>query len=237
MPYIYDDIIMAPCNSDFFLYRYLCKISSKTSLLPDFCNDSFHVNIQNLNLTGQFFRHMSSSFWLALVVAFPYLIFEIWRFISPALYENEKKSARWVLLFGTIMFFVGCTVGYSLVFPMTLRFLYTYDLSDLIVNQLSLDSYMDTFFTLILVMGIVFELPLVSWLMSQLGFLTRSFFKKYRRHAIVVLLIAAAIITPSADPFTLSVVFFPLYILWELSSFLVKSDKAKRKERSLAKAD
>lgn len=120
------------------------------------------------------------------------------------------------------MFFIGCAVGYSLVFPMTLRFLADYQLSESIINQISLDSYMDNFLMLIFVMGIVFELPLVAWLLSKLGFLNRSFFKKYRRHAIVGLLVAAAIITPSGDPFTLSVVFFPLYFLWELSSFFVK---------------
>ena len=120
------------------------------------------------------------------------------------------------------MFFVGCAVGYFLVFPMTLRFLATYELSAAITEQVSLDSYMDNFLMLIFVMGIVFEMPLLSWLLSQLGFLNRSFFHKYRRHAIVGLLVAAAFITPSGDPFTLSVVFFPLYGLYELSAFFVK---------------
>lgn len=222
MPYLYDKVVMAPTRSDFFLYQYICKISSVISILPDFCNKDFHVDIINIKLASQFFRHMTTSFWLALILTFPYLVFEVWRFISPALYQEEKKSMRWVFVFGTIMFFIGCTVGYSLVFPMTLRFLADYQLSESIINQISLDSYMDNFLMLIFVMGIVFELPLVAWLLSKLGFLNRSFFKKYRRHAIVGLLVAAAIITPSGDPFTLSVVFFPLYFLWELSSFFVK---------------
>lgn len=222
MPYLYDKVVMAPTRSDFFLYQYICKISSVISILPDFCNKDFHVDIINIKLASQFFRHMTTSFWLALILTFPYLVFEVWRFISPALYQEEKKSMRWVFVFGTVMFFIGCTVGYSLVFPMTLRFLADYQLSESIINQISLDSYMDNFLMLIFVMGIVFELPLVAWLLSKLGFLNRSFFKKYRRHAIVGLLVAAAIITPSGDPFTLSVVFFPLYFLWELSSFFVK---------------
>lgn len=222
MPYLYDKVVMAPTRSDFFLYQYICKISSVISILPDFCNKDFHVDIINIKLASQFFRHMTTSFWLALILTFPYLVFEVWRFISPALYQEEKKRMRWVFVFGTIMFFIGCTVGYSLVFPMTLRFLADYQLSESIINQISLDSYMDNFLMLIFVMGIVFELPLVAWLLSKLGFLNRSFFKKYRRHAIVGLLVAAAIITPSGDPFTLSVVFFPLYFLWELSSFFVK---------------
>lgn len=222
MPYLYDKVVMAPTRSDFFLYQYICKISSVISILPDFCNKDFHVDIINIKLASQFFRHMTTSFWLALILTFPYLVFEVWRFISPALYQEEKKSMRWVFVFGTFMFFIGCAVGYSLVFPMTLRFLADYQLSESIINQISLDSYMDNFLMLIFVMGIVFELPLVAWLLSKLGFLNRSFFKKYRRHAIVGLLVAAAIITPSGDPFTLSVVFFPLYFLWELSSFFVK---------------
>ena len=226
MPYLFDNFVMAPRTNEFFLYKYLCKISSLVpSILPDFCSTNFEVNIINIKLASQFFTHMSMSFYLAFLLAVPYLIYEIWRFISPALYANEKSSIRWVLLFGGIMFFIGCAVGYSLVFPMTLRFLYTYELSETIVNQISLDSYMDNFIMLIMVMGLVFELPLIAMLFSKLGFLRRSFFHKYRRHAVVALLFLAAIITPSSDPFTLAVVFIPLYLLYELSSFLVKKDE------------
>jgi sec-independent protein translocase protein TatC len=125
-------------------------------------------------------------------------------------------------MMGTVMFFIGCAVGYFTVFPMTLRFLATYQLSSEIVQQVSLDSYMNNFLMLVFIMGIVFEMPLVSWLLSKIGILNRSFFHKYRRHAIVGLLIAAAFITPSSDPFTLSVVFFPLYGLFELSALFVK---------------
>ena len=128
------------------------------------------------------------------------------------------------------MFFIGCAVGYFLVFPMTLRFLATYELSAAITEQVSLDSYMDNFLLLIFVMGIVFEMPLLSWLLSQVGVLHRSFFHKYRRHAVVGLLVAAAFITPSGDPFTLSVVFLPLYGLYELSAFFVKPDEDEEDE-------
>ncbi len=222
MPWLFDHVVTAPCYSDFITYREMCKISSVLSVLPDFCNEDFHVNIVNIKLASQFFTHMTTSFWLALLLTFPYMMYEIWKFISPALYENEKKNVRWVFLCGTIMFFVGCAVGYFLVFPMTLRFLATYQLSAAIVEQVSLDSYMDNFLMLIFVMGLVFEMPLVSWLLSQIGVLNRSFFHKYRRHAIVALLVAAAFITPSSDPFTLGIVFFPLYGLYELSAFFVK---------------
>ena len=221
MKHIYDDVIMAPTKSDFFLYKYLCEVTSAFPFLPNFCDD-FEAKIQNINMASQFFRHMTTSFWLALILACPYLIYEIWRFISPALYKSEKKSVRWVFVFGTVMFFIGCALGYSVVFPMTFRFLYEYQLSESIANVISLDSYMDNFMMLVLIMGLIFELPLISWMFSQLGLLNRSFFKKYRRHAIVILLILAAFITPSGDPFTLSVVFIPLYLLYELSAFFVK---------------
>lgn len=232
MPRLFDKVIMAPCSSNFILYQWLCGLnqwlvnkSKYFDVLPDFCNDNYHVQVVNIKLASQFFTHMSTSFWLALVLTFPYLMWEIWKFIRPALYENEKKSLRGVFLFGTVMFFVGCAIGYFLVFPLTLRFLATYDLSDAITQQVSLDSYINNFLMLIFVMGLVFEMPLLSWFLSQLGFLKRSFFRKYRRHAIVGLLVAAALITPSGDPFTLSVVFFPLYGLYELSAFFVKKDK------------
>ena len=224
MPWLFDNVVMAPCSSDFIVYRGMCKLSSYLSILPDFCNDGFHVDIVNIKLATQFFTHMTSAFWLALLLTFPYLMYEIWKFVAPALYENEKKSVRWVFSFGTVMFFIGCAVGYFVVFPLTLRFLATYELSEMITEQVSLESYMDNFLMLIFVMGIVFEMPLLSWLLSQIGLLHRSFFHKYRRHAIVGLLVAAAFITPSGDPFTLSAVFFPLYGLYELSAFFVKKD-------------
>ena len=222
MPYIYDSVVMAPTRSDFFLYDYLCKITSSVPFLPDFCDNSFNLTIININLASQFFRHMSTAFWMALICVFPYIVYELWRFISPALYSNEKKNIKWAFVFATVMFFLGCLVGYSVVFPMTLRFLGSYQLSENIINQISLDSYMDNFVLLIFIMGIVFELPILSMVLSKMGLLNRSFFKKYRKHAVVVLLILAAVITPSSDPFTLAVVFIPLYFLFELSSAFVK---------------
>lgn len=224
MPWIFDNVILGPAKPDFFLYHYMCTFSRHLSFLPDFCDSNLSIDMINIDLTAQFFRHISTSFWFALILICPYILFELWRFISPALYDHEKRNVRWVFLLGSVMFFIGCLIGYSLIFPMALRFLYTYSLSDVIHNQLSLDSYMDNFLILIMVMGLVFEMPLISWLLSQIGLLKKSFFRKYRRYAIVVLVIAAAIITPTGDPFTLSLVFVPLYALYELSVFFVKED-------------
>jgi sec-independent protein translocase protein TatC len=222
MRYLFDHVIMAPCSSDFITYQWMCRMAIHLPFFPDFCDDTFRITIVQIKLATQFFTHMSSSFWLALVLTFPYLMYEIWKFVRPALYDHEKKSVSWVFFFGTIMFFVGCVVGYFVVFPMTLRFLATYDLSEAITSQVSLESYMDNFLLMIFIMGVVFEMPLVSWLLSQVGMINRSFFRKYRRYAVVGLMIAAAFITPSGDPFTLSVVFLPLYGLYELSAFFVK---------------
>lgn len=222
IPWIFEHVIMAPIDNQFFLYRWLAKMSEQVAIMPDDLTRPFHVSIINIRLSSQFFLHMSLSFWLALLITFPYLVYEVWKFICPALYENERKSMRFTFAFGTVMFFIGCVVGYSVVFPLTLRFLYNYQLSASISNQLSLDSYMDNFLMLVFMMGIVFELPLVSMLLGKIGILHRGFFSAYRSHAVVALLVVAAFITPSSDPFTLMAVFIPIYILWELSAFLVK---------------
>ena len=222
IPWIFEHVIMAPIDNQFFLYRWLAKMSEQVAIMPDDLTRPFHVSIINIRLSSQFFLHMSLSFWLALLITFPYLVYEVWKFICPALYENERKSMRFTFVFGTVMFFIGCVVGYSVVFPLTLRFLYNYQLSASISNQLSLDSYMDNFLMLVFMMGIIFELPLVSMFLGKVGLLNRSFFREYRRHAIVALLVVSAFITPSSDPFTLMAVFIPIYILWELSAFLVK---------------
>ena len=222
VPWLFDHVVMAPTRDDFFLYRLFARFAHRFPMLPTDLTTPFHVSIINIRLASQFFLQMELSLWLALLVAFPYIVFEVWRFVCPALYDNEKRGVRFTFVFGTVMFFLGCFVGYAVVFPLTLRFLYPYQLSALISNQLSLDSYMSNFLMLTFMMGIIFELPLVSMFLGRLGILHRSFFKRYRRHAIVVLLTVAAFITPSSDPFTLMAVFLPIYVLWELSAFLVK---------------
>ncbi len=223
VPWLFDNVVMAPISSGFPLYKYLDKLGAFGQFLTGQSETGqiFHVDIINIKLASQFFTHMSLALWFALLISFPYVIYEIWKFVCPALYDNEKTGVRFTFVFGSVMFYMGCAVGYFLVFPLTLRFLYTYELSPVVVNQLSLESYMDNFLMLIFVMGIVFELPLVALLLSRLGLLTRQFFRTYRRHAIVVILVAAAIITPSADPFTLMAVFIPIYILWEFSALLI----------------
>lgn len=225
MPYIFDRFILAPTNNDFFTYRWLNAIGGGiVKLSPD-----FDVQIININVASQFMTHISTSISLAAVIAFPYFIWEIWRFIEPALFEDEVRHLKPAFLGGTIMFYIGCAIGYMLVFPFTFRFLVEYNLSPNITNQINLQSYIDNFTMLILVMGIVFEMPLLAWLLSLFGILKKSFLREYKKHAVVVLLISAAIITPSGDPFTLMLVFVPLYVLYELSILVVR-DKEKKED-------
>ncbi len=225
MPRIFDNVILAPCHGDFVLYRFFAWITQGIDALPDFSTDGFRVELINIQLASQFFIHMSTSFWLAIVFAFPAIIYLLWGFVAPGLYEKEKRGVKTAFLFGNVMFFLGVAVGYFVVFPITLRFLADYQVSAMVPNQISLDSYMDNFLLIILIMGVIFELPLVSWILGNMGLLTRGFFVRYRRHAIIVLLILAAVITPTGDPFTLMVVFLPLMALWQFSAWLVKPEK------------
>ena len=221
MPHIFDSFVMGATSSDFFVYRWLETLSHG---LITFKKD-FHVDIINIEVTGPFMIHIKTSFYMALVVTFPYIVFELWRFIEPALFENEIRNIRPAFLGGTLMFFVGCAVGYMLVFPFTFRFLTEYTLGTSITNQINLSNYIGNFTMLILVMGLVFEMPLLAWLLSALGLLRKGILREYKKHAVVGLLVLAAIITPSGDPFTLMVVFIPLYLLYELSIIVVKEDE------------
>lgn len=216
MPHIFDTIILAPCHGDFILYRLFDAVTGSVT------GEDFEVSLINTRLASQLSIHLSTSFELALIVGFPIVIYLLWRFVRPGLYPKEREHAVHAFIAGNMMFYLGVAVGYFLVFPLTLRFLATYQLSDMIPNTITIDSYMDNFTMIILVMGIVFELPLLGWLLGKMGLLTRSFFSKYRRHAIVVLLILAALITPTGDPFTLFIVFIPLYLLYEASARVVK---------------
>ncbi|MGN0213807.1 MAG: twin-arginine translocase subunit TatC [Muribaculaceae bacterium] len=229
MPKLFDNVILAPCDGNFVLYRWLNRIAEFLPGLGSLSSTDFHVNLINIQLASQFYIHMSTSFWLALVLSFPIVVYLLWQFVSPALYENEKRGARTVFAIGNILFFIGIAVGYFIVFPFSLRFFADYHVSELVPNQISLDSYVDTFLSLIFTMGIVFELPLLSLTLSKLGLIRRSFFYRFRRHAICALLILAAIITPS-DPFSMVAVFLPLYLLYEASALLVKKDNPKETE-------
>lgn len=227
LPDIFDTFVLGPTDGSFFLYRWLGSLSGSSgggkgaSLMPNFSGD-YHIDIININVATQFLTHITTSLWFSLVVIFPYAIYELWKFIRPALYKREQRNVRGAFFFGTILFFLGCAVGYCVVFPLTFRFLTQYQVSGNIANTISLNSYMTNFITIIFVMGLVFEIPILAWLLSVIGVLKKAFLKEYRKIAVVALLALAALITPSGDPFTLSIVFLPLFLLYEVSILVVK---------------
>jgi sec-independent protein translocase protein TatC len=219
--FVFGAVIFSPSSSDFCLYRWLCKLGEMLNT-PGFCPEPFKIEIININLSAQFFTHMSTSFWLGLILAFPYFLFEIWKFVCPALYAKEKRYIRIAFGFGGILFFMGILLGYFMIFPLTLKFLGTYQVTEAVVNQISLSSYISTFTSLILIMGLIFEIPMVALVLSKLGILRRPFLRKYRKYAIVCSLILSAIITPGGDAFTMLMVALPLILLYEFSIFIVK---------------
>ncbi|MFR9593449.1 MAG: twin-arginine translocase subunit TatC [Rikenellaceae bacterium] len=222
MPYIFESVILAPCNNDFVTYDILRQIASWWGEQGDFIGEEFQLKLININLAAPLLIHLSTSFALAVVTTAPYLFYEVWRFVRPALYSNEQRGVKLAFLFGTVMFYVGVVVGYFLVYPLTLRFLGTYQLSSMVENSISLNSYIDNFMMLILSMGLAFEIPLILWLLSLMGVVSRTLLRHYRRHAIVAIVIIAAVITPTGDPFTLAIVAIPLYMLYELSVLVMR---------------
>ena len=223
MPYLFDSVILAPCHNDFIFYDLLRAIGERLQLTDDFFTKEFQVKLININLTAPFLVHLSTAFWMSVVTAMPYLFFEIWHFINPALYPQERRGVAKALTTGTVMFYVGVLLGYFMVYPLTLRFLSSYQLSTDIENVISLTSYIDNFMMLILCMGLAFELPLVTWILSLMGLVNKTMLRTYRRYALVIIVIVAAIITPTGDPFTLSVVAIPLYLLYEMSILMIRN--------------
>lgn len=208
--FLFDSVILAPSKPDFFLYRLF--------------GADFSLTLVNIEVAAQFMIHMKITFICALIVTFPYLVFEIWRFIAPALYEREKKTVRGAFLFASVLFYIGVVVGYTIVFPLMLNFFSGYQVSPDIPNTFSLTSYISMFTSMVLMFGIVFEFPTVAVVLSSLGILSKGTLKSFRRHAICAVLILAAVITPSGDPFSLMVVSIPLYMLYEFS-ILICRDK------------
>lgn len=205
-------VVLAPRNSDFLTYRLL-------SVAP------FELHLMNTGLTEQFMIHMRTAMYAGLLAASPYIIYELFRFVSPGLYSQERRYAIWIVGAAYGMFLLGTLVNYFVVFPLTVRFLGTYQVSPDVANMLTLQSYIDTLLGMSLVMGVVFELPVVCGLMGRMGLLTDQWMSEYRRHAIVAILIVSAIITPTTDIFTLFVVALPIYMLYEVSVWIVKMTK------------
>jgi len=213
---IFDKIIFAPKNPDFITYRILCFIGQKLHL-PDICIQNFNFSLINIDIAGQFTTHIWVSFISGVVLSFPFIIWELSRFIKPALYENELKYVKVFITFTSLLFFTGVIFGYYVISPMAVNFLGTYQVSSQVTNTINLDSYITMVTSSTFLTGVLFELPLFSYILTKIGILTPHFMKKYRKHAVVVIIIVAAIITPSTDFFTLMLVSVPLYLLYEVS--------------------
>ena len=208
--FIFDDIILAPSKADFYLYQLL--------------GTEFSMTLVNIEVAAQFLIHMRITLICALIVTFPYIIYEVWRFIVPALYEKEKKAIRGAFAFASVLFYTGVLVGYAVVFPLMLNFFSGYQVSPDVPNTFSLTSYISLFTSMVLTFGIVFEFPTVIAVLSRLRIVSKSTLKSFRRHAVCLVVLLAAVITPSGDPFSLLIVSVPLYILYEFSVMICKSD-------------
>lgn len=214
-------LILAPGSPDFILYRWIVAAAGSLGIDATAMQD-FSVEMFSSTLTAQFMIHMKMAFYMSLVIILPYILYLLFGFISPALYSNERKSTTKVVVWSYILFMAGIVLDYLIIFPLAFRFLGTYQVSESIPNVITLESYTDLLITLTLLMGVLFELPILAWFLGKLGIIDAAFMKKYRRHAIVVILIIAAIITPTTDIFTLTIVTLPIYLLYEVSIAIVK---------------
>ena len=208
------DVVLAPSSSDFITYRLLGV-------------EPFRIELVNTGLTEQFMIHMKVSLVAGILIASPYILYLLFRFISPALYDNERRYSVRLTVAAYLMFLFGVAVNYFVIFPLTVRFLGTYQVSDDIHNLLTISSYVDTLAMMSLVFGIVFEIPVISWLLVRFGLLKSVWMSRYRRHAIVAIVIVAAVITPTSDVFTLFMVSLPIWLLYEASVLIVRITEKK----------
>lgn len=230
--FLFDGVLLAPKSPEFLTYKILCSIGNKLNLGDDFCITVIPFTLISTDISAQFTTHMWVAFIAGLVVSFPYVVWEIWRFIKPALSTKEKRYARGIVFYTSFLFMLGILFGYYVITPMTVNFLGNYQVSEQVKNTITLDSFISIVTTMTLITGIVFELPIVVYFLSKVGILTPTFMRTYRRHAVVVILIIAAVITPTSDATTLVMVALPLYVLYEIS-ILVSAYVLKEKNKNL----
>lgn len=210
--FLFDGLILAPTRPDFFLYRAL--------------GINVQLNLVNIEVTAQFMTHIKVTFICAAILCCPYLLYETWGFIAPALYDHEKRSVRGAFLLSSVLFYLGLAIGYSLVLPLMVNFFQGYSVSASVVNTISLSSYMSMVYSTVLLFGLVFELPVLVALLSRLGIITREAMLRGWRYAVAAVIVLAALITPSGDPFSLMVVSIPLFLLYILSVFVCRREVA-----------
>lgn len=212
-------MLMAPGQWDFITYRYIEKFLHR--LGSNFTFNEFHINLIATELSSQFMTHITTALYLGLLAASPYILVELFRYVTPALYENEKKYSVRVAITMYLLFVVGVLMSYFILFPISFRFLGTYSVSETVESKITLHSYISTFTTLTLVMGLVFQLPVIAFFLGKIGAVKSGLLKQYRKYALVIIMVVAAIITPP-DLMTLVLVTIPLYLLYEVSICVLK---------------
>ena len=213
---VFDNILLAPKNPDFPTYKILCYLSQNMGMGNTLCMDELPFILMNISMSGQFSTHIMTSIVAGFVMAFPYVFWEVWRFISPALYDEESNAAKGVVFFSSSLFLIGVLFGYYVVSPLSIHFLGSYQVSQTVENQIALSSFISTVSTVCLANGVVFELPILVYFLTKIGLLTPEFMRTYRKHALVLTLIFSAIITPP-DITSQILVAFPLMLLYEIS--------------------
>jgi sec-independent protein translocase protein TatC len=223
---LFDVIILGPTKPEFFTNKTLCLIAMKFNM-PSLCINSEPLNLQNINMAGQFSMHIWISFITGLIIAFPYIFWEFWRFVKPALYPNEVKHSRGAIFFASILFSIGVLFAYYLICPLSIQFLGTYKVSESVENIINLNSYISTISSVILACGIMFELPMIIFFLTKVGLISSSFLKKYRKHAVIIILVVSAIITPP-DVLSMILVWMPIMALYEGSVLIAKRVEKKK---------
>jgi len=225
--FIFNTIILLPSDTKFITYRIFCEIGYFLNL-DGLCVQAFHLDLINTELGGQFRYHIMISLFTGIIISFPFVIYQLWLFVKPALSEKELKSSRGIILYISALFLTGVFFGYFIVAPLTINFLATYELSSGIKNLISISSYISVLSILSISMGVVFELPALIYFLTKIGLLSSAFLRKYRRHTIVIISVLAAFITPSGDMFSMLLVGFPIWVLFEISIFVSKKVEKKK---------
>jgi sec-independent protein translocase protein TatC len=226
---IVENVLMAPTRADFISSRWLCTVGHQIGIGNTLCFPPVQARFLENQMTGQFVSYFTLGFIGGFIVAFPYIFWEFWRFVRPALSPKELKKTRGVIFWVSFLFFLGVLFGYYILTPFMVNFYFNFKLSSQIVIMPSFSDYMENLIYTTVGIGILFQMPLLVMVLARIGIVTAKFLRKYRRHAFVIILIAAAIITPSTDPFSLTIVTIPLYALYE-ASIIVASRINKRQE-------
>ena len=216
--FVFDTLLFGPTRPDFYSYRMLCKLGAKLGS-DQICIDSLNFEIINLNMAGQFMTHITVSITLGFIAAFPYLIWEIWKFVKPGLHDMEIKASRAVLVVSGLLFFVGVLFGYYLLVPFGINFVTTYTISETVLNTFSLENYINFVSMFVLMSGMMFELPVAVYLLAKIGIIDDTLMIEYRKHAVVLIFFIGAVVTPP-DVGTMVIVSVPLWILYELSIYV-----------------